>query len=412
MLIGEHPSIVELRKLIARVAPSRAGTVLIYGETGTGKGLVARMLHQQSQRTSQPFIDINCAAIPAELLESELFGHERGAFTGAVGKKEGLIEAANGGTVFLDEVRELDPVMQAKILTLLDTKRFRRVGAVRPIEVNVRFIAATNRILLQEVRVGKFRDDLYYRLQVISINIPPLRDRGDDIFLLAERFLHKYQEMYGGPRKRLHPQVRDIFRAYRWPGNVRELENLIERICLLEDGDVVLASHLPARILREVQAPAGAGPADDPAHLQGQVATPSQAQPPDGVVPDPMGNAGDTTIGSATARAVAGTGTPSGSPRPASDPADAGEPTAVPQGHAPGGDVRLASDAPPPSDPALTSARPGDYRLATVAFQRGLIESALRASGGNLGGAARRLGLTRHALRHQMLKLGLKEDAE
>jgi DNA-binding NtrC family response regulator len=359
MLIGEHPSIVELRMLIARVAPSRAGTVLIYGETGTGKGLVARMLHQQSQRASQPFIDINCAAIPAELLESELFGHERGAFTGAVGKKEGLIEAANGGTVFLDEVRELDPVMQAKILTLLDTKRFRRVGAVRPIEVNVRFIAATNRILLQQVRAGKFRDDLYYRLQVISLNIPPLRDRGNDIFLLAHRFLEKYQEMYGGPRKRLHPEVQDIFCAYRWPGNVRELENLIERICLLEDGEVVLPTHLPARILREVRAPAdGAAVTPD--------ALPAHAPEIDvcAVPADPL---------SSVAAAKDGGG----------------------------------STAPP--DPRVLETLPSDYRLATMAYQRQLIESAIRDAGGSLGGAARRLALTRHALRHQMLKLGLKE---
>ncbi|MFM1855400.1 MAG: hypothetical protein RLZ83_709 [Pseudomonadota bacterium] len=357
MLIGEHPSIVELRHLIARVAPSRAGTVLIYGETGTGKGLVARMLHQQSLRTSQPFIDINCAAIPAELLESELFGHERGAFTGAVGKKEGLIEAANGGTVFLDEVRELDPVMQAKILTLLDTKRFRRVGAVRPIEVNVRFIAATNRILLQEVHAGKFRDDLYYRLQVISLNIPPLRERGDDVFLLTDRFLAKYQEMYGGPRKRLHPQVREIFRAYRWPGNVRELENLIERICLLEDGEAILTSHLPARILREVQAPAAA------------------VSPP---------------------------ATSPGPQRPASPRPDGSTAAAAPSA------PQTMENAPP--TPPMPPTLPADYRLATMAFQRELIVSAVRSASGNLGGAARHLGLTRHALRHQMLKLGLKED--
>ena len=357
MLIGEHPSIVELRHLIARVAPSRAGTVLIYGETGTGKGLVARMLHQQSLRTSQPFIDINCAAIPAELLESELFGHERGAFTGAVGKKEGLIEAANGGTVFLDEVRELDPVMQAKILTLLDTKRFRRVGAVRPIEVNVRFVAATNRILLQEVHAGKFRDDLYYRLQVISLNIPPLRERGDDVFLLTDRFLAKYHEMYGGPRKRLHPQVREIFRAYRWPGNVRELENLIERICLLEDGEAILTSHLPARILREVQAPAA-------------------AVTPPAISPGPQ--------------------------RPGTPSPDGAAAAAAPSS-------QRTVDAAPPA-PSAPPAPPADYRLATMAFQRELIVSAVRSANGNLGGAARHLGLTRHALRHQMLKLGLKED--
>ena len=258
-LMGEHPSILALNTLIARVARSKASTVLIYGETGTGKGLVARLIHQQSQRAAREFIDINCAAIPAELLESELFGHERGAFTGAVSKKEGLIEAADGGTVFLDEVRELDPVMQAKILTLLDTQRFRRVGAVKPISVDVRFIAASNRILLGEVKAGKFRDDLYYRLQVIAINIPPLRERGDDIFLLTHNFLSRYNAQYGSQVQQLTPEVEAIFRAYQWPGNVRELQNLLERLCLLEDGDTIRREHLPARILREVGATAVTG---------------------------------------------------------------------------------------------------------------------------------------------------------
>ena len=257
-LMGEHPSIQALNTLITRVARSKANTVLIYGETGTGKGLVARLIHQQSRRAAREFIDINCAAIPAELLESELFGHERGAFTGAVSKKEGLIEAADGGTVFLDEVRELDPVMQAKILTLLDTQRFRRVGAVKPIGVDVRFIAASNRILLGEVKAGKFRDDLYYRLQVIAINIPPLRERGDDIFLLTHNFLSRYNAQYDSHVQRLTPEVEAIFRAYQWPGNVRELQNLLERLCLLEDGDTIRREHLPARILREVGAPAAA----------------------------------------------------------------------------------------------------------------------------------------------------------
>lgn len=323
LLIGEHPSMVALRQLVERIAPSKAGTVLIYGETGTGKGLVARMIHQLSQRAGKPFMDINCAAIPAELLESELFGHERGAFTGAVAKKEGLIETANGGTVFLDEVRELHPVMQAKILTVLDTKRFRRVGAVTPINVDVRFIAATNKILLQEVNAGKFRDDLYYRLQVISVNIPPLRERGEDIFLLADSFLHKYHQLYGGPLKRLDPEVEAIFPAYRWPGNVRELENLIERICLLEQGKWVQRPHLPARILREV----------DPA-------------PP------------------------------------------------------------AAETAASPTDAGATCG----YHEATREYQRTLIERALRGSDQNFGVAATRLGLSRHALRHQMTKLGLRSD--
>lgn len=324
-LIGEHPSIAALRKLIARVARSKANTVLIYGETGTGKGLVARMIHQQSERAQAEFMDINCAAIPAELLESELFGHERGAFTGAVSKKEGLIEAANGGSVFLDEVRELDPVMQAKMLTLLDTRRFRRVGAVSPINVDVRFIAATNKILLGEVKAGRFRDDLYYRLQVIAINIPPLRERGEDILLLAENFLARYNAQYQSQMRHIDDDVQSVFKAYHWPGNVRELENLLERICLLEDGDRIRLDHLPQRILRDLAAPPlspGAGPA-------------------------------------ATVSTTAAAG-------------------------------------------------PGqDYHAATSAFQAALVARALHDAGGNLGMAAQALGLSRHALRHQMTKLGM-----
>ena len=313
-LIGEHASIVALRQLVLRVARSKASTVLIYGETGTGKGLVARMIHRHSERSEREFIDINCAAIPGSLLESELFGYERGAFTGAAGKKEGLIEAADGGTVFLDEIRELDPVMQAKILTLLDTRRFRRLGSVHPISVNVRFIAATNKILLSEVKEGKFRDDLYYRLQVIAVNIPPLRERGDDILLLAHRFLAKYSALYGSAVCSLSPEVEQVFRAYQWPGNVRELENLLERICILEDGCRVEVSHLPQRILREAGAARTAASAEEPG-----------------------------------------------------------------QG----------------------------YLEATARFQRGLIAEALAHTQGHMGAAAVRLGLTRHALRHQILKLGM-----
>jgi transcriptional regulator with PAS, ATPase and Fis domain len=329
-LIGEHPSIAALRKLVARVSRSKASTVLIYGETGTGKGLVARMIHQQSARAEREFIDINCAAIPGDLLESELFGYERGAFTGAVGNKEGLIEAANGGTVFLDEIRELDPVMQAKILTLLDTQRFRRVGSVRPTSVDVRFIAATNKVLLTEVKEGRFRDDLYYRLQVIAVNIPPLRERGDDIFILTANFLAKFNAVYGSRVHRLDPEVERVFRSYSWPGNVRELENLLERTCILEDDDCIRLDHLPHRILRDVQAR----------------------------------------------------------------------------------DARVAAAGSAPPDIATPStfsleAVSADYHEATTRFQRDLIERVMAVVQGNLGRAAMALGLTRHALRHQMIKLGL-----
>jgi transcriptional regulator with PAS, ATPase and Fis domain len=251
-IIGEHPIMVETRHLISKVAKSPTRTVLIYGETGTGKGLVARNLHEESERASGEFIDVNCAAIPADLMESELFGYEKGAFTGALARKTGLVEAADGGSIFLDEIRELQPVLQAKLLGLVDTQEFRRVGAVRSKKVDTRFIAATNRILWDEVRAGRFRDDLYYRLQVVAINMPPLRERGKDVLVLAEYFMRKFNARYGRSVRAMEPAVRDVFMAYRWPGNVRELENLLERIFILQEDKQVLVRHIPPRIMREL----------------------------------------------------------------------------------------------------------------------------------------------------------------
>lgn len=252
-LLGEHESIRAVRALVARIAASPVRQVLLYGETGTGKGLVARMIHRLSPRAHRPFVDVNCAAIPATLMESELFGHERGAFTGAQATKQGLIEAAHGGTLFLDEIREMDLQLQAKLLTLLDTQQFRRVGAVKSATVDVRFVASTNRILLSEVKAGRFRDDLYWRLQVVPVNIPPLRARGDDVLLLAEAFLRHHAARCGRVIRGLEPRVAEMFRRYSWPGNVRELENLIERIAILETDELVLVKHLPDRIIREVE---------------------------------------------------------------------------------------------------------------------------------------------------------------
>ncbi len=312
-ILGQSEAIEGIRRLVRKAAASPARTILIYGETGTGKGLTARAIHELSPRGAGPFVDINCAAIPAELLESELFGFERGAFTGANQKKVGLVEAADRGTLFLDEIRELSPVLQAKLLTLMDTQRFRRVGSVTPIGVDVRFVAATNRILLNEVNEGRFREDLYYRLQVISINLPPLRERGEDILFLARHFLAELCQRYGRAPMAISDDVAGIFRAYRWPGNVREMQNLLERIVALEEADVIGRGHLPARVLRTLT---------------------------------------------------------DGGPHPA-------------------------------------RASAADFHAATESFQRDLIGRALSAHAGNVHSAALALGLTRHALRHQLKKLGL-----
>lgn len=259
-LIGADPSICRLKRLIERVARSPARTVLLYGETGTGKGLVARLIHASSARAGKEFVDLNCAAIPASLMESELFGHEKGAFTGALKGKMGLVEAANHGSIFLDEIRELELTLQAKLLSLLDSHQFLRVGATRPTSVDVRFIAATNKILLSEVSAGNFREDLYYRLQVVAINIPPLRERGDDVMVLTKHFIEKYNRLYDRTIRGVSAEAREIFMKYPWPGNVRELENLLERIFILEDDDEVLPRHMPDRILRTVRAGVSAVP--------------------------------------------------------------------------------------------------------------------------------------------------------
>jgi transcriptional regulator with PAS, ATPase and Fis domain len=323
-LVGKHESILKLKSLVTRVAKSPARTILLYGETGTGKGLIARMIHRQSTRAKKEFAEINCAAIPAGLMESELFGHEKGAFTGASERKIGLIEAANGGSIFLDEIREMELTLQAKLLTLLDTHRFRRVGAVRTTSVDVRYIAATNKVLLSEVKAGHFREDLYYRLQVVALNIAPLRERGEDVLILARHFIDKFNRQYSRNIRGLSDEARDIFLKYPWPGNVRELENLLERIFILEDDDLVLPRHLPDRILRTVRAGLDAVPSLEEAHAFDAI--PAQA-----------------------------------------------------------------------------------FHAATAEFQRHLIRRALAASENNLQKAASLLELSRHALRHQMSKLGMRD---
>jgi len=226
------------------VAPSPT-TVLITGESGTGKELVARALHQQSDRAAGPFITVNCGAIPENLFESELFGHERGAFTGAVQSKPGRFELAHGGTLLLDEVGELPADMQVKLLRVLQERRFERVGGLRSIDVDVRLIAATNRDLAEAARSGDFRQDLYYRLNVIPMHLPPLRERSEDVVLLAQHFLERFNQRLGRQLKGLTPAANDALAGWHWPGNIRELENFMERAVLLADGEWVGLPELP-----------------------------------------------------------------------------------------------------------------------------------------------------------------------
>jgi len=311
---------MKVRELMRRVAHSKALAVLIYGETGTGKGLIAEKLHEQSPRSRKPFINVNCASIPGDLFDQELFGQEKGAFSSAILRNNGLINAAKGGTLFLDEIPELNHLAQTKLIGLLDRRRFRRTGSVSDIEVDVRFICATNRILFQEVKAGNFRNDLYFRLQVVSINIPPLRERGDDCLLLTEHFIKKFNQRYGRTVKGWEPEIAEIFRAFHWPGNVRELENLLERIFVFEDDDQIRVAHIPRRIMREIE-------------------------------------------------------------------------------------NKVSSNDPPEK---ITEWDGKSFQDSTNEFQIQLIKSAIEKNRGKLSNTADALGLSRHALRHQMTKLKMR----
>jgi two-component system, NtrC family, response regulator AtoC len=245
-IIGNSPAIREMLAMARKVAESEVSSVLLQGESGTGKDMVAKAIHYQSNRAEGPFIAINCAAIPGTLIESELFGYEKGAFTDAKARKEGLFEQAEGGTLLLDEIGELELSLQAKLLRVLEEGAFRRVGGLKDIPFDARIIAASNRDLRSESEAGRFRLDLYYRLSVIQIDIPSLRERGDDVLLLTDYYI----ESFGKRLRRKHvtgisPEVAQIFLRYNWPGNVRELRNVIERALILEDDDVITMKYVP-----------------------------------------------------------------------------------------------------------------------------------------------------------------------
>ncbi|RMF88355.1 MAG: sigma-54-dependent Fis family transcriptional regulator [Nitrospinota bacterium] len=254
LLVGRGARMAVVFDLIRKVADEKS-TVLITGESGTGKELVARAIHLQSSRCDKPFLTVNCGALPEHLLESELFGHQKGAFTGAIANKIGLLEAAHGGTFFLDEIGEMPPSLQVKLLRVLQEKEFKRVGGTQTIRVDIRIIAATNKDLRRAVDEGQFREDLFYRLNVIHIEVPPLRERREDIPLLVEHFIQKYSLERKRKPKRVAPATMKIFEAYHWPGNVRELENVIERAMILEPGDVITPASLPENLYERPSTP-------------------------------------------------------------------------------------------------------------------------------------------------------------
>jgi two-component system, NtrC family, response regulator AtoC len=265
-IIGESPAMKKMLGLAAKVAESEVSSVLLQGESGTGKDLVAKAIHYGSQRAERPFVAINCAALPATLIESELFGYEKGAFTDAKARKEGLFEQAEGGTILLDEIGELELSLQAKLLRVLEEGAFRRVGGLKDIPLDVRVLAASNRDLKTESEAGRFRLDLYYRLSIIQIDIPPLRERGDDVLLLSQHYI----DTIGSRLKRnkiagLSREATEVFRHYRWPGNVRELRNVIERALILEDADQITTEYLPGSLL----APARLDPSSLPVTSDG-----------------------------------------------------------------------------------------------------------------------------------------------
>ncbi|GAB4223596.1 MAG: sigma-54 dependent transcriptional regulator [Acidobacteriota bacterium] len=253
-IVGRNPAIAAIRDLVARIAPTDS-TVLITGESGTGKEVVARSIHRASARADQPFVGINCAAIPAELLESEMFGHERGAFTGADTARRGLVETAHGGTLFLDEIGDMPMAMQVKLLRFLQERRIRRVGGNREIPVDVRVLTATHQDLPELVRAGRFREDLYYRIHVIEIRMPPLRERREDIPEFVRFFAGRHAARMGRPEPAIDPQVLDALSTYSWPGNIRELENVVERAVALASGDRLTPDTLPAEVLASARGP-------------------------------------------------------------------------------------------------------------------------------------------------------------
>lgn len=349
-VVGKSPRIVELMNFVRKVAASEASTVLIQGESGTGKDLIANSIHYDSVRADKPFVAINCSAIPENLMEAELFGHERGAFTDAKAQKKGLFEIADGGTLFLDEIGEMSTYLQAKLLRVLEDQTIRRIGGVKDIGVDVRVIAASNRDLEQGVRDATFRQDLFYRLSIIPIFIPPLRNRKEDVLPLVEFFIDRYNFRFRKSLKGITQEARDLLVRYDWPGNVRELKNAIERAMILEEADYIRPTYLPIQVTGQAPGYETSIPATVPDNAE-MVAS--------GVV--------NTTLAS----------------------------------------WRLLSNG--KMIPVLELPKEG---TSLEEVERELVGLALKQTGGNQTHAAKLLDISRDALRYKMKKFGFDSDGE
>ncbi|GAB4212350.1 MAG: sigma-54 dependent transcriptional regulator [Sandaracinaceae bacterium] len=356
---GKSRAIREVYAMIDRVAKTPS-TVLITGESGTGKELIANAIHRSSDRADKPFIRVNCAAIPESLVESELFGYEKGAFTGAVGSKPGRFELADGGTLFLDEIGDIPLAMQVKLLRALQYMSFERVGGIKPIHVDVRLVAATNRDLQEAIRQGKFREDLYYRLNIVHISLPPLRERMEDIPILVSRLVGRHNERLKKNVQGVSDKAMEVLLAYHWPGNIRELENVIERSVLFcEDGAKIDVADLPKDVFVKRDSAPGASPGGN----GGQAASGPGSSPGTAPVPPPA--------------------------EPDEDEGIDGEPVAS-------GEVGLKELV----------------REAAAKVERDLILGALQQTMGNVTHAARLLKISRKSLQTKMKELGLREPKE
>jgi two-component system response regulator AtoC len=377
-LIGESVAIRQIYSVVEKVA-NTPSTVLITGESGTGKELIARALHENSLRHGGPFIKINCAAIPKTLMESELFGYEKGAFTGAVGAKPGRFELAHGGTLFLDEIGEIPVEMQVKLLRVLQESEFERVGGIKTIKVDVRLVTATNRDLVHEIAEETFREDLFYRLNVVPIHIPPLRDRREDIPLLAEHFITKFNDRLKKEIAGISSEAIACLGAYNWPGNIRELENLMERTMLFCEGPQIEARDLPPELIHLGPASPHATSASGAAAARRTPAAPVHAVADEG------------TLAAAGTSAVPGGAPPAGAAHGAQAPGSTTLTSLPVAASAPAGSLKEA------------------VRAETERVERGLIMRALEETAGNVTQAARKLKISRKSLQTKMKEFGLRD---